>query len=147
MGHNYGVHLFVRHWLAIPADAQSPGIDFPGNLLRPHPVTGTCQKVNYGFFNFQGPLSVLLKVILLPQCNFSFLILMGEIVLPAGAEIDVPAPDTAGERLGIVVVLCPEGAGFAGVMLFCHCMMFLNSTFTRFFQRANIHLSAILNKG
>ena len=44
---------------------------------------------------------------------------MGEVVLPAGAEVDVPAPDAAGEGFGVVVVLCTEGAGLAGVLL-CH---------------------------
>ena len=42
---------------------------------------------------------------------------MGEVVFPARAEVDVPAPDAAGERFGVVVVLCPEGAGLAGVLL------------------------------
>ena len=43
---------------------------------------------------------------------------MGEIGLPARAEVDVPAPEAAEQRLGILVVMCAELAGFAGVVLF-----------------------------
>jgi len=44
---------------------------------------------------------------------------MGEIGLEARAEIDVPAPEPAPERLGIRFIMRPEFAGLAGIML-CH---------------------------
>ena len=62
-------------------------------------------------------LPVLLEVVLLAEPGLGLGVLVGEVVLPAGAEVDVPAPDAAGEGFGVAVVLCPEGAGLAGVML------------------------------
>ena len=43
---------------------------------------------------------------------------MCEIGLEARAEIDVPAPETTDDRLGILVVVSPELAGLAGIA--CH---------------------------
>ena len=58
----------------------------------------------------------------------------------------MPAPDAAGKGFGVVVVLCPEGAGFAGVMLFCHGMMFLRLLMLLFHRTEPwYHLPLILN--
>ena len=45
---------------------------------------------------------------------------MGKIILPAGAEVDVPPPEAAEEGLGILVVVSPEFTGLAGVVLLGH---------------------------
>ena len=45
---------------------------------------------------------------------------MGEVILPAGAEIDMPSPETAQNRLGILVVMCAKLAGLAGVLCIFH---------------------------
>ena len=63
-------------------------------------------------------LPVLLEVVLCAELGLGLGVLVGEVVLPAGAEFDVPAPETAGKRFGILVVFGPERAGFAGVR--CH---------------------------
>ena len=54
-------------------------------------------------------------MVLLPESGLRLLILMGEIVLPARAEIDVPAPETPKQGLGILVVGCAELAVLARV--------------------------------
>ena len=58
---------------------------------------------------------------------------MGEVVLPAGAEVDVPPPEAAEERLGILVVVRPEFTGLAGVVLLGHII------FSFSFSRGNSH--------
>ena len=65
-------------------------------------------------------LLILLEVILLPQCGLCFFILMGEVTLKARAEVNVPPPETAYCRLGILVVMCAKLAVLAGVLLLCH---------------------------
>ena len=52
MGDDYGIDLFVRHRRLIQAYIEATGIDFPGDLLGPHPVARTGQEVDYGFFEF-----------------------------------------------------------------------------------------------
>ena len=60
-------------------------------------------------------------MVLLPERGLRLLVLMGEIVLPAGAEVNVPAPKTPEEGLGIIVVGCAELAVLARVgCLLCH---------------------------
>ena len=58
------------------------------------------------------------EVVLLADGCLGLLVLMGEIGLEAGAEIDMPAPDAAEDRFGILVVMRPELAVFAGIL--CH---------------------------
>ena len=55
-------------------------------------------------------LLILLEVILLPQRRLRLLVLMREVRLEAGAEIDMPAPEPAEERLGVLVVVSAEFA-------------------------------------
>ena len=43
---------------------------------------------------------------------------MGEVILPAWTEIDVPAPESSQKRFGIIVICGPELAVFARVL--CH---------------------------
>jgi hypothetical protein len=64
-------------------------------------------------------LFVFLKVILLPDCRLSLLVLVGEIGLETWTEIDMPAPEPAPERLGILLIMRPELTGLAGIFL-CH---------------------------
>ena len=45
---------------------------------------------------------------------------MGEIGTEAGAEVDMPAPESADGRFGIFVVVSPETAGLTRVFLFSH---------------------------
>lgn len=52
MGHDNGIHLLIRHQSLIPAGIKPPGIDFPRNLLGPHPMPATRQQVHYSFFKF-----------------------------------------------------------------------------------------------
>ena len=52
------------------------------------------------------------------QLLLGLLVLVGEIVLPTGAEIDVPAPESSQKRFGIIVICGPELAVFARVL--CH---------------------------
>ena len=59
--------------------------------------------------------SVFLKLILLPQRSLCLLVLMREIALESRAEIDMPAPEPADERLGVLVVMRAQLAVFAGV--------------------------------
>ena len=63
-------------------------------------------------------LPVFVEIVLLAESGLGLLILMGEIGLEARAEIDVPAPEPAEGRFGILVVMSPELAGFAGIL--CH---------------------------
>ena len=55
---------------------------------------------------------------------------MREIILEARAEIDVPAPETAEDGLGILVVVSPEFAGFAGIV--CHRNRYVNLTLPQY---------------
>ncbi len=61
-----------------------------------------------------------MEVVLSPQFSLGHFILVGEIGLPAGAEIDVPAPEPSERRLGILIVVRLELAGLAGVVLGFH---------------------------
>ena len=61
-------------------------------------------------------LLVLGEVVFLSQGCFCLFILVSEVVLPTRAEVDVPAPESADKRLGVLVILGPERAGFAGVL-------------------------------
>ena len=63
---------------------------------------------------------ILLEVVPGPERCFGLFVLMGEIVLPSRAEIDVPAPETAEDGFGIPVIMCAEPAVLAGVLLCCH---------------------------
>ena len=63
-------------------------------------------------------LAVLFKVVLLAKLGLGLGVLVGEIVLPAGTEVDVPAPESSERRLGPLVIVSAELAGFAGVL--CH---------------------------
>lgn len=65
-------------------------------------------------------LLVLFEVVLLPESCLCLFILMGEVVLPARAEVNVPAPEPAFEGLGILVVGRAELAVLAGIGLLCH---------------------------
>ena len=59
---------------------------------------------------------VFLEIILFPDRGLRLLVLMGEIRLEAGAEVDVPTPESAQERLRGLVVMRAELAVFAGVV-------------------------------
>lgn len=59
-------------------------------------------------------------MVLLPDGGFGLCILVGEEGLEAWAEVDVPAPEPAPERLGTLFIVRPELAGLAGIMLLCH---------------------------
>ena len=50
-------------------------------------------------------LSVFREIILLPNSRLRRFILMREISLEAGTEIDVPAPELPAERLGILLIM------------------------------------------
>ena len=63
-------------------------------------------------------LLVLLEIVLLPEDGLDGIVLMGEIGLETGAEVDVPAPESSERRLGPLVIVSAELAGFAGVL--CH---------------------------
>ena len=45
---------------------------------------------------------------------------MGEIGLETRTEVDMPAPEPAPERLRTLLIMRPELAGLAGIMLLCH---------------------------
>ena len=70
-------------------------------------------------------LLILLEMILLPKGCLGLFILMGEVVLPAGAEVDVPAPEAAQGRFRVPVVVSAELAVLAGVGLFSHIIVFV----------------------
>lgn len=66
----------------------------------------------------QGILRLILifrEAVLLSKRRLRRLVLMREIGFEARAEIDVPAPETAEDRFGILVVMSPELAGLAGI--------------------------------
>ena len=71
-----------------------------------------------GFEQEGHRLQVLVEIILSPQFSLGLFILMSEIGLPTGAEVDVPAPESSERRLGPLVIVSAELAGFAGVL--CH---------------------------
>lgn len=64
-----------------------------------------------------------MEIILLPKCCLCLFILVSEVAFEAWAEINVPAPETAQGRFGVLVVVCAELAVLAGVFLFCHVII------------------------
>ena len=64
--------------------------------------------------------SVFLESVFLPQRRFCLLRLICKVCLPAGTEVDMPPPEAAEERLGILVILSPEFTGLTGVVLLGH---------------------------
>ena len=68
---------------------------------------------------------ILRKVILPPKRCFRLLVLVGKIGPEARAEVNMPAPETADGRFGILVIMCAELAVLAGVFLFSHITRFL----------------------
>ena len=72
------------------------------------------------FHGVSGPvpgqrLLILVEIVLSPQFGLGLPVLVGEVGLPAGAEVDVPAPEAAEGRLGPPVVVGAELAVLAGV--------------------------------
>ena len=61
---------------------------------------------------------------------------MGEVALEAGAEVDVPTPEAAQGRFGVLVVLCPETASFAGKFLFCHIVQMITLLIYEIFRKS-----------
>ena len=59
-----------------------------------------------------------MEVVLSTELGLGLLVLVGEIGLEAGTEIDVPAPDAAKGRFGVLVIVCAKLTGFARVL--CH---------------------------
>jgi hypothetical protein len=54
----------------------------------------------------------------LPEFSLLFWSLMGEILLPTRAEIDMPAPETSYYRLGILIIMWAELTVLARIL--CH---------------------------
>lgn len=65
---------------------------------------------------------VLVEMILLSQLSLLFIVLAGKERFPAWAEVDVPAPEAAKQRLWILVIVSSEFAILAGV---CHNIIVL----------------------
>ena len=63
-------------------------------------------------------LLILFEIVLFAECGFGLFVLMGEEGLEARAEIDVPAPDPAEGRFGVLVVVRSEFAVLARIG--CH---------------------------
>ena len=74
-------------------------------------------------------LLVLLEIVLLPEDGLDGVVLVGEIGLEAGAEVDVPPPDAAEHRFRILVVVRSELAVLAGIL--CHSRMLLSPDGTK----------------
>ena len=90
----------------------------------PHTFTSLFRQEESGFFavlvcDFHY-LLVFGKVVFLHKGGPGFFILVGEVVFPAWAEVDVPTPEAAYQGFWIIVVLGPEGAGLTAVRLLCH---------------------------
>ena len=79
-----------------------------------------------GFEQEGHRLLVLVEVILSPQFSLGLLILTGEVSLPAGAEVDVPAPESSEGRLRAPVIVGAELAFLTGVL--CHRIMVFQDT-------------------
>lgn len=67
-------------------------------------------------------LLILLEMIFLPQRRLRLLVLMREIALESRAEIDMPTPEPADERLRVLVVMRAQFAVFAGVFVHGGCV-------------------------
>lgn len=59
-----------------------------------------------------------MEIVLSPQFSLRLFILMGEVCLEPGTEVDVPAPEPSEDRIGILVVVSAELAVLARVL--CH---------------------------
>jgi len=79
-------------------------------------------------------LFVFLEVVFLTKIQFGFFVLVGEICHPSGTEIDVPAPESAQDTLGIFVVLCLEAARLTGEFLFSHGLLSVDCLFNLLFS-------------
>ncbi len=79
-----------------------------------------------GFEQEGHRLLVLVEVILSLQFSLGLLILMGEVSLPAGAEVDMPAPESSKGRLRAPVIVGAELAFLTGVL--CHRIMVFQDT-------------------
>ena len=73
---------------------------------------------------------------------------MGEVALEAGVEVDVPTPEAAYGRFGVLVVLCPETASFAGKFLFCHIVQMITLLIYEIFRKSpcksNIYVGIVV---
>jgi hypothetical protein len=56
------------------------------------------------------------EVVFFTKDSLGFFILMGEICFETGAEVDMPAPEPAKDRFGILVVVRVELAVLARVL-------------------------------
>ncbi len=54
MGHNHSIDLLAGDRFVVPALVEFALVDFTGDLLGLHSVTGAGQQEYYGFFEFQG---------------------------------------------------------------------------------------------
>ena len=64
-------------------------------------------------------LPILLKSVSFPQLLLHLGLLMCEIILPPRAEVDMPPPEAADQRLRIPIIMCPQLAVLARV---CFCL-------------------------
>ena len=83
-----------------------------------------------GFEQEGHRLLVLVEVVLSPQLGLRLFILMGEVGLPAGAEVDVPAPESSEGRLRAPVIVCAKLAFLTGVL--CHRIKVFQDTLWSF---------------
>ena len=83
-----------------------------------------------GFEQEGHRLLVLVEVILSSQFSLGLLILMGEVCLPAGAEVDMPAPESSEGRLRAPVIVCAKLAFLTGVL--CHRIKVFQDTLWSF---------------
>ena len=67
----------------------------------------------------EGDLPILLKSVSFPQLLLHLGLLMCEIILPPRAEVDMPPPEAADQRLRIPIIMCPQLAVLARV---CFCL-------------------------
>ena len=83
-----------------------------------------------GFEQEGHRLLVLVEVVFSPEFGLCHFILVGEVRLPAGAEVDVPAPESSEGRLRAPVIVCAKLAFLTGVL--CHRIKVFQDTLWSF---------------
>ena len=91
-----------------------PLLSFRCKLLRNYPQNPSTKGKPAPTLSSRR-LPILLKAVALPQPRLDLRVLVGEILLPPRAEIDVPPPEPPDQRLGVPVIMRPQLAGLARV--------------------------------
>ena len=90
----------------------------------------TSSRYLVGILNITNPIErcqvlfILLEIVFYTEIGLCLIVKMGEVSLEAGAEIDMPAPETTQNGFGVLLIVCAKFTVLARIMLFHKTLVF-----------------------